>query len=274
MSTYYDKVQETAAWLRQRHGAAPDVAIVLGSGLGEFTKALADAVVCAYADVPHWPASAVVGHAGELVVGTIRGKRVAALERPRALLRRPRHADGDVRHPGAGRLRRADGHPHQRGGRHQPVVQAGHPDADGRPHQHARQQSAGRPQRGTFRAALPRHDRGLLEPPARHRRWTPPRRWGSGWRAGSTSRSTARATRRRPRSVSSVRSARMRSACRRFPRRSSRGTWASRCSGSRASPIRRRACCRQPLVHDEVMEVAKRVRAEFSALLEAIIERV
>jgi hypothetical protein len=29
-----------------------------------------------------------------------------------------------------------------------------------------------------------------------------------------------------------------------------------------------------PLVHDEVMEVAKRVRGEFSALLEAIIERV
>src|SRR5215207_2700536 len=79
MTHYYDRVQETAAWLQQRHGPAPDIAIVLGSGLGEFTKALADAVVCAYADVPHWPASAVVGHAGELVVGTIRGKRVAAL---------------------------------------------------------------------------------------------------------------------------------------------------------------------------------------------------
>ena len=77
--TYFDKVQETAAWLRERHGAVPDVAIVLGSGLGEFTAALADGVVCAYTDVPHWPASAVVGHAGQMVVGTIRGKRVAAL---------------------------------------------------------------------------------------------------------------------------------------------------------------------------------------------------
>src|SRR5687768_943917 len=76
---YYAKVHETAAWLRQRHGTPPDVAIVLGSGLGEFTKALADAVTCAYSEVPHWPASAVVGHAGQLVVGTVRGKRVAAL---------------------------------------------------------------------------------------------------------------------------------------------------------------------------------------------------
>ena len=39
MTDYYSKVQETAAWLRQRHGPAPDVAIVLGSGLGEFTAA-------------------------------------------------------------------------------------------------------------------------------------------------------------------------------------------------------------------------------------------
>ena len=79
MADYFQRVQETAAWLRERHGAAPEVAIVLGSGLGEFTRALADGVACAYTDVPHWPASAVVGHAGQMVVGTIRGKRVAAL---------------------------------------------------------------------------------------------------------------------------------------------------------------------------------------------------
>ena len=76
---YFDKVQETAGWLRARHGNPPDVAIVLGSGLGEFTTALREAVVCAYADIPNWPASAVIGHAGQVVVGTIAGKRVAAL---------------------------------------------------------------------------------------------------------------------------------------------------------------------------------------------------
>jgi purine-nucleoside phosphorylase len=79
MTDYYDKVQETAAWLKERHGPPPEIAIVLGSGLGEFTRALSDAVACAYAEVPHWPAPAVVGHAGQLAVGTIRGRRVAAL---------------------------------------------------------------------------------------------------------------------------------------------------------------------------------------------------
>lgn len=76
---YYAKVSDAARALEARIGAAPDVAIVLGSGLGEFTSALRDAVSCAYGEIPHWPASAVVGHAGRLVAGTIAGKRVAAL---------------------------------------------------------------------------------------------------------------------------------------------------------------------------------------------------
>ena len=76
---YYDKVQEAAEAVKKHIGVTPDVAIVLGSGLGEFTSALRDAVTCAYGKIPHWPASAVVGHAGQLVAGTIGGKRVAAL---------------------------------------------------------------------------------------------------------------------------------------------------------------------------------------------------
>jgi purine-nucleoside phosphorylase len=77
--TYFDKVQETAAWLRQQIGDPPDVAVVLGSGLGDFTTTLKDAKALEYGSIPHWPASTVIGHAGKLVVGTLRGKRVAAL---------------------------------------------------------------------------------------------------------------------------------------------------------------------------------------------------
>jgi purine-nucleoside phosphorylase len=76
---YFESVQETTAWLKQRSGATPDVAIVLGSGLGDFTSALADSTTFEYGDIPHWPASTVVGHAGRLVIGTLAGKRVAAL---------------------------------------------------------------------------------------------------------------------------------------------------------------------------------------------------
>jgi purine-nucleoside phosphorylase len=77
---YFDRIEQAAESVRSRIGdAPPGVAIVLGSGLGEFASALRDAVTCAYTEIPHWPASAVVGHAGQLVVGTLRGRRVAAL---------------------------------------------------------------------------------------------------------------------------------------------------------------------------------------------------
>lgn len=76
--SYFDKVQQTAAWLRERAGV-PDVAIVLGSGLGDFTSTLTDATTIPYADIPNWPHAAVVGHAGTLVIGSTGGKRVAAL---------------------------------------------------------------------------------------------------------------------------------------------------------------------------------------------------
>jgi purine-nucleoside phosphorylase len=77
---YYDKVEEAAAVVRGAAAApAPDVAVVLGSGLGAFANALGDATSWNYADLPYWPASKVIGHEGRLVVGTLAGRRVAAL---------------------------------------------------------------------------------------------------------------------------------------------------------------------------------------------------
>jgi purine-nucleoside phosphorylase len=78
-STYYDRVEEAAAAIRARCGRLPDTAIVLGSGLGDFADTLLDAVATPYGELPHWPASKVVGHAGRLVIGDVQGRRVAAL---------------------------------------------------------------------------------------------------------------------------------------------------------------------------------------------------
>ena len=75
----YSKVEEAASFLKGRITERPDVAVVLGSGLGDFADGLADAVSLPYGDIPHWPASAVVGHAGKLVAGTLAGRRVVVL---------------------------------------------------------------------------------------------------------------------------------------------------------------------------------------------------
>jgi purine-nucleoside phosphorylase len=76
---YYDDVMTAAAAIRSRIGSVPDLAIVLGSGLGDFADTLDDAVSMAYGEVPHWPASGVIGHAGRLVIGTVGGRTIAAL---------------------------------------------------------------------------------------------------------------------------------------------------------------------------------------------------
>ena len=75
----YERVEEAAAVIRARCGALPETAIVLGSGLGDFADTLLDAIRTPYGELPHWPASSVVGHAGRLVIGTVAGHRIAAL---------------------------------------------------------------------------------------------------------------------------------------------------------------------------------------------------
>ncbi len=72
-------MQEAAEALRARLGEVPRIAAILGSGLGAFGDSLAEAVVVPYESIPHWPASRVVGHAGKLVAGLCRGRRVLAL---------------------------------------------------------------------------------------------------------------------------------------------------------------------------------------------------
>jgi len=79
MASYFDQVNETTGVLRDRLGSIPEVAIVLGSGLGAFAESLSDASVLPYDTIPNWPAAKVVGHAGNLVAGTARGRRVLAL---------------------------------------------------------------------------------------------------------------------------------------------------------------------------------------------------
>lgn len=77
--SYYDEVKEAADAIRSRVPEVPRIGIVLGSGLGDFAGSLGDAVSVPYDQLPHWPASKVIGHEGRLVVGTAKGRTIAAL---------------------------------------------------------------------------------------------------------------------------------------------------------------------------------------------------
>src|SRR3954471_7042462 len=77
--SYYDHVKESADVIRAAAPRVPEIAVVLGSGLGDFAGTLGDAASLPYDRLPHWPGSRVIGHEGRLVVGTVRGRVVAAL---------------------------------------------------------------------------------------------------------------------------------------------------------------------------------------------------
>ena len=67
------RLSAAAEWLRGRLPHPPLVGVILGSGLGDFADGVDERVTIPYGDIPGFPASAVVGHAGTLVAGTVRG---------------------------------------------------------------------------------------------------------------------------------------------------------------------------------------------------------
>jgi purine-nucleoside phosphorylase len=80
-SALIGRLDEAAARVRKEGGGPPpSVGLVLGSGLGEFAAGLDERRAISYGEIPHFPSpSGVVGHAGELVLGRVGKTRVVVL---------------------------------------------------------------------------------------------------------------------------------------------------------------------------------------------------
>jgi len=76
----FSKAEAAVSYVRQRARVAPGLGIILGSGLGGFASQVQDAVVIPYSEIPHFPQSTVVGHSGKLVLGLIAGDPVAVMQ--------------------------------------------------------------------------------------------------------------------------------------------------------------------------------------------------
>lgn len=80
-SAVYAQLQEATTFLRDRLQArVPRIGLILGSGLGPYADQLEDPVIIEYRDIPHFPVSTVVGHAGRLVVGERMGVTCIAMQ--------------------------------------------------------------------------------------------------------------------------------------------------------------------------------------------------
>ena len=75
----YDRIAETADFLRTHTELVPETGIILGSGLGGLADAVQAVVAIPYDQIPHFPRSTVEGHAGRLIFGIVGGKPVVMM---------------------------------------------------------------------------------------------------------------------------------------------------------------------------------------------------
>jgi purine-nucleoside phosphorylase len=76
----FERAEAAADYLRSRTSLRPQMALVLGSGLGGFADELTDALRVPYSEIPYYPACTAEGHAGTLVLGRCEGIPVAAMQ--------------------------------------------------------------------------------------------------------------------------------------------------------------------------------------------------
>ena len=76
----YERASEAAKFVFSRTKLRPKIALVLGSGLGAFADEFAEAVKIPYAEIPHFPRSTAIGHAGKLVIGKVGAVAVAGMQ--------------------------------------------------------------------------------------------------------------------------------------------------------------------------------------------------
>ncbi|KUP06264.1 purine nucleoside phosphorylase [Bacillus coahuilensis m2-6] len=76
----YEKIQEATSFLKGKYNATIEIGMILGSGLGVLAEEIEEAVTVPYEEIPNFPLSTVEGHAGQLVFGTLSGKRVVAMQ--------------------------------------------------------------------------------------------------------------------------------------------------------------------------------------------------
>lgn len=75
-----ETIKQTSEYLKSKIGEIPNTAIILGTGLGELVHEIDDKTEIQYTDIPNFPVSTVEGHSGKLIIGTLGGRKVLAMQ--------------------------------------------------------------------------------------------------------------------------------------------------------------------------------------------------
>ncbi len=77
---FYERVKESADFIRERTDKMPSLGVILGSGLGSLVDIMEEKTVIPYPEIPNFPQSSVAGHAGNLVIGRIGKEIIIAMQ--------------------------------------------------------------------------------------------------------------------------------------------------------------------------------------------------
>ena len=79
MKNWKNKRKEAAEFIKKQITINPKLGLILGSGLGEYSEEIEEAVKIPFGKIPHFPTSTVEGHSGELVIGKKYGKNIITM---------------------------------------------------------------------------------------------------------------------------------------------------------------------------------------------------
>jgi purine-nucleoside phosphorylase len=74
------EIDEARDYILEQIAVRPTIGLILGSGLGDLAEAVENPVIIPYQQIPHWPVSTIVGHAGRLVIGQLDGQNVLVMQ--------------------------------------------------------------------------------------------------------------------------------------------------------------------------------------------------
>lgn len=80
MSSMYAMIQEAKNCIENKSSTKPEIGIILGTGLGKLANYIKKEVEIPYEEIPNFPLSTVEHHAGKLIMGTLAGKSVMAMQ--------------------------------------------------------------------------------------------------------------------------------------------------------------------------------------------------
>jgi purine-nucleoside phosphorylase len=75
-----ERIIKATDYIKNKIDVTPEIGIILGTGLGSLAEHIENPIVIDYSDIPEFPVSTVVGHAGRLLIGTLEGKNVIAMQ--------------------------------------------------------------------------------------------------------------------------------------------------------------------------------------------------